>query len=50
VVFVCVGIIFLLVIIYQGLSPSLIRVRSEKELEDIFAGALCYTGLTGARQ
>jgi hypothetical protein len=50
VLFVCVGIITLLVIIYQGHSPSLVHVRSQEELEAIFAGALSYTGLTGAGQ
>jgi hypothetical protein len=43
----CAGLITLLVIIYKGYSPSLVRVRSEEVLEVIFAGALCYTGLTG---
>jgi hypothetical protein len=47
---VCAGVITLLVIIYQGYSSSLIRATSQEELEVVFAGALCYTGLTGARQ
>jgi hypothetical protein len=50
VLFVCAGIITLLVIIYQGHSPSLVRARSQEELEIVFAGAMCYTGLRGARQ
>jgi hypothetical protein len=37
----------LLVIIYKGYSPSLVRARSQEVLEVVFAGALCYTGLTG---
>jgi hypothetical protein len=45
---VCAGVITLLVIIYKGYSPSLVRARSQDELEVVFAGALCYTGLTGA--
>jgi hypothetical protein len=40
----------MLVIIYKGYSPSLVRARSQEELEVVFACALCYTGLTGARQ
>jgi hypothetical protein len=48
VLLVCVGLITLLVIIYKGHSPSLVRSRSQEELEVVFAGALCYTGLTGA--
>jgi hypothetical protein len=43
-------IIIVLVIIYQGHSPCLVRVRCQEELEAIFAGALCYTDLTGAGQ
>jgi hypothetical protein len=35
-------------IIYQSYSPSLDRARSQEELEVVFAGALCYTSLTGA--
>jgi hypothetical protein len=35
------------VIIYKGHSPSLVRARSQEVLEVVFAGALCYTGLTG---
>jgi hypothetical protein len=50
VLLVCVGVITLLVIIYQGHSPSLVRTRSQEEIEAIFVGALCYTGLTSARQ
>jgi hypothetical protein len=46
--FVCAGIITLLVIIYKGHSPSLVRARSQEGLEAIFARALCYTGLIGA--
>jgi hypothetical protein len=45
---VCAGFITLLVIIYKGYSPSLVRARSQEVLEVVFAGALCYTGLTGA--
>jgi hypothetical protein len=41
------GLITLLVIIYKGHSPSLVRARSQEVLELVFAGALCYTGLTG---
>jgi hypothetical protein len=48
--FVSAEIITLFVIIYQGHSPSLVRARSQAEIEAIFAGALCYTGLTGANQ
>jgi hypothetical protein len=43
----CVGLITLLVIIYKGHSPSLVRARSQVVLEVVFAGALCYAGLTG---
>jgi hypothetical protein len=45
---VCAGLITLLVIIYTGYSPSLVCARSQEVLEVVFAGALCYTGLTGA--
>jgi hypothetical protein len=41
---VCVG------VIYQGYTPNLVRAKSQEELEVVFAGALCYTGLTSARQ
>jgi hypothetical protein len=44
---VCAGIITLLVIIYKGHSPSLVPARSQEVLDVVFAGALCYTGLTG---
>jgi hypothetical protein len=44
---VCAGLIILLVIIYKGQSPSLVRARSQEVLEVVFAGALCYTDLTG---
>jgi hypothetical protein len=44
---VCARLITLLVIIYKGHSTSLSHARSQKELEVVFAGALCYTGLTG---
>jgi hypothetical protein len=43
---VCAGLITLLVIIYKGHSPSLVRARSQEVLEVISTGALCYTGLT----
>jgi hypothetical protein len=43
----CEGLIILLVIIYKGYSPSLVRVRGQEVLEVVFAGALCHTGLTG---
>jgi hypothetical protein len=46
VLLVCAGLITLLVIIYKGHSPSLVRARSQEVLEVISAGALCYTGLT----
>jgi hypothetical protein len=36
----------LLVIIYKGYSPSLVRARSQEVLEVVFASALCYTRLT----
>jgi hypothetical protein len=45
--FVCAGLITLLVIIYKGHTPSLVRARSQEVLEVVFAGVLCYTGLTG---
>jgi hypothetical protein len=44
---VCAAIITLLVIIYKGHSPSVVRARTQEVLEAIFAGALCYTSLTG---
>jgi hypothetical protein len=44
---VCAGLITLLVIVYKVYSPSLVRARSQEVLEVFFAGALCYTGLTG---
>jgi hypothetical protein len=47
VLLVCAGLITLLVIIYKGHPTSLSRARSQEELEVVFAGALCYTGLTG---
>jgi hypothetical protein len=50
VLLVCAGIITLLVIIYQSYSPSLVCARSQEEIEFVFAGTLCYTDLTGARQ
>jgi hypothetical protein len=37
----------MLVIIYKGYSPSLVRARSQEVIEVVFSGALCYTGLTG---
>jgi hypothetical protein len=43
----CAGLITLLVIIYKGYSPSLVCAGSQVVLEVIFAGALCYIGLTG---
>jgi hypothetical protein len=48
VLLVCAGLITLLVIIYKGYLPSLVRARSQEVLEVVFAGTLCYTGLTGA--
>jgi hypothetical protein len=47
VLLVCVGIITLLVFIYKGHTPSSVRARSQEVLEVVFAGVLCYTGLTG---
>jgi hypothetical protein len=44
---VCAGIITLLVFIYKGHTPSLVCARSQEVLEGVFAGVLCYTGLTG---
>jgi hypothetical protein len=44
---VCAGVITLLVIIYKGHSPSLVHAINQEALEVVFAGALCYTGLTG---
>jgi hypothetical protein len=35
------------VIIYQANSPSLVRARSQEELEVVFAVSLWLTGLTG---
>jgi hypothetical protein len=48
VLLVCAGVITLLVIIYQGYLPRLVRARSQEELEVVFAGAQCDTDLTGA--
>jgi hypothetical protein len=36
------------VIIYKGHTLSSVRSRSQEVLEVVFAGVLCYTGLTGA--
>jgi hypothetical protein len=47
VLLVCAGLITLLAIIYKGHSPNLVHARSQEVLEVVFAGALCYTGLTG---
>jgi hypothetical protein len=47
---VCTGVIILLVIIYQGHAPSLVRARSQEELEAIFVGSLWRTGLTSVGQ
>jgi hypothetical protein len=47
VLLVCAGLITLLVIIYKGHSPSLVRARSQEVLEVAFIGVLCYTGLSG---
>jgi hypothetical protein len=47
VLLVCAGLFTLLVIIYKGHTLSLVRARSLEVLEVIFAGSLCYTGLTG---
>jgi hypothetical protein len=47
VLLVCAGLITMLVIIYKGYSPSLVRARSQEVLEVVFVGALCYTGLIG---
>jgi hypothetical protein len=47
VLLVCAGIITSLVFIYKGHTPSSARARSQEVLEVIFAGVLCYTGLTG---
>jgi hypothetical protein len=44
------GIITLLVIIYQGHSSSLVRSRSQEELEADFAGSLWLTGLADGGQ
>jgi hypothetical protein len=35
------------VFIYKGHTPSSVRARSQEVLEVVFAGVLCYTGLTG---
>jgi hypothetical protein len=35
------------VIIYKGRTLSSVRARSQEVLEVVFAGVLCYTGLTG---
>jgi hypothetical protein len=47
VLLVFAGLITLLVIIYKGHSPNLVRARIQEVLEVVFVGALCYTGLTG---
>jgi hypothetical protein len=47
VLLVCAGIITLPGIIYKGHTLSLVRARSQEVLEVVFAGSLCYTGLTG---
>jgi hypothetical protein len=47
VLLVCAEVITLLVIIYQGYSPSLVCARIEEELEAVFACSLWLTGLTG---
>jgi hypothetical protein len=47
VLLVCAGIITLLVFIYKGHTPSSVCARSQEVLEVVFAGVLCYTGLTG---
>jgi hypothetical protein len=47
VLLVCAWIITLLVFINKGYTPSSVRARSQEVLEVVFAGALCYTGLTG---
>jgi hypothetical protein len=47
VLLVCAGLITLLVIIYKGHTPSSVRARSQEVFEVVFAGVLCYTGLTG---
>jgi uncharacterized membrane protein HdeD (DUF308 family) len=47
VLLVCAGIITLLVFVYKGHTPSSVRARSQEVLEGVFAGVLCYTGLTG---
>jgi hypothetical protein len=46
VLLVCAGLITLLVIIYKGHTPSSVRARSQEVIEVVFAGVLCYTGLT----
>jgi hypothetical protein len=35
------------VIIYESHTLSLVRARSQEALEVVFAGSLCYTGLSG---
>jgi hypothetical protein len=47
VLLVCAGLITLLVIIYKGHTLSSVHARSQEVLEVVFAGVLCYTGLTG---
>jgi hypothetical protein len=42
VLLVCAGLVILLVIIYKGYSPSLVRARSKEELEVVFAGAVLH--------
>jgi hypothetical protein len=44
---VCAEVITLLVIIYKGYSPSLVRARSQEVLEVVLAGSLWLIGLTG---
>jgi hypothetical protein len=46
VLLVCAGLITLLVIIYKGHTPSSVHARSQEVLGVVFAGVLCYTGLT----
>jgi hypothetical protein len=47
VLLVCAGIITLHVFIYKGHTQSSVHARSQEVLEVVFAGVLCYTGLTG---
>jgi hypothetical protein len=47
VLLVCAGLITPLGIIYKGHTPSSVRARSQEVIEFVFAGVLCYTGLTG---